>query len=501
MTVLVIDDGASIRKLMRKALELAGHQVCEAGDGMEALAVLEQGPVDAVISDILMPRMDGYRLCYELRRTERFRALPFIFHTATYTTPSDEKLSLDLGADAFLHKPASIPTLLEVLERVTTQPRAPRPEGISPGVESPEADVLRQYSDRLVAKLEKRNLELTEAEAKFRSVVEQSITGIYIVQGDRFVYVNPRMVEIFNRSAEELTSKSVHEFIHPADRALAAGNIRKRLSGEVPSLRYQLRMLHQSGAVLHVEVHGGRAEYGGQPAVIGTLLDITERRQAEERIQAALREKEVLLKEIHHRVKNNLQVVSSLLRLQSRSMRTPETIAAFEESCARVHSMALVHEKLYQSRSLSELDFSPYAESLIASLLHAYGTDPAVIRIRLDMEPVRLDINQAIPCALILNELVSNALKYAFPEARPGEIRIRLRAEAAGSICLMVGDNGVGLPAGFDPLKADTLGLQLVATLVTQLRASLEIRRVHGTGYALTFIAAKPDHPATTNPL
>ncbi len=495
MTILVSDDSPAIRKLLRRALEFDGHRVLEAADGLEALALLEQEPVDVIISDILMPRMDGYRLCYELRRHERFRTVPFIFHTATYTTASDEKLSLDLGADAFLRKPASIDLIKETLDRVTVRPRSIPLEG-SPAAEMQEADVLRQYSDRLVSKLEKRNLELAEAEIKFRTLVEQSITGIYILQGDRFVYVNPRMEEIFDRSAAELTAGPLYEFIAPEDRALAAENIRKRISGEVPSIRYQLRMLHRSGAVVQVEVHGGRADYGGQPAVIGTLLDITERKRVEERMHAALREKEVLLKEIHHRVKNNLQIVSSLLRLQSRSMKAPETIAAFEESCARVQSMALVHEKLYQSNSLSDLDFATYAESLTDSLLRAFGTDPAVIRVRLDMERVRIDIHQAIPCALLLNELVSNALKYAFPEGRPGEIRIRLRTEADGTVCLMVGDNGVGLPADLDPLNSETLGLQLVSTLTAQLRAKLEIRRAHGTGYAITFIAAKTEsHP------
>ncbi len=494
MTILVIDDSPTVRKLLRATLELDRHRVIEAADGIEGLAVLEREPVEVVFSDILMPRMDGYRLCYEIRHSERFRALPFIFHTATYTTPSDEKLSFDLGADGFLHKPASLATIKEMLDRVAARPHPPRS---SPGTELPESDVLRQYSDRLVEKLEKRNLELAEVEAKFRSLVEQSITGIYIIQGDRFVYVNPRMAEIFNRSIEEMISRSLFEFIVPADRALAAENIRRRVSGEVPSIRYQLRMLHQSGCVLHVEVHGSHAEYGGQPAVIGTLLDITERKQAEERIHAALREKEVMLKEIHHRVKNNLQVVSSLLRLQARSVKHPEAVVAFEESCARVHSMALVHEKLYQSSSLSELDFAAYTGSLTDSLLRSYGTDRSVVRVRLDMEKVRLDIQQAIPCALILNELVSNALKHAFPDGRPGEIRIRLRADTTGSIHLLISDNGVGLPAGFDPLQAKTLGLQLVATLVSQLRAGLEIRRVNGTGYALTFIAAKPDSQPT----
>lgn len=492
MTILVSDDSPAIRKLLRRALELEGHRVLEAADGLEALALLEQEPVAAIISDILMPRMDGYRLCYELRRHERFRTLPFIFHTATYTTASDEKLSLDLGADAFLRKPASLEVIKQTLDHVTSRPRPSRPDEAA-ATELHEADVLRQYSDRLVSKLEKRNLELAEAETKFRTLVEQSITGIYILQGDRFVYVNPRMEEIFDRSAAELTAVPLYEFIAPADRALAAENIRKRISGEVPSIRYQLRMLHRSGAVVEVEVHGGRADYGGQPAVIGTLLDITDRKRVEQRMHAALREKEVLLKEIHHRVKNNLQIVSSLLRLQSRSLKAPETVAAFEESCARVQSMALVHEKLYQSNSLSDLDFATYAESLTDSLLRSFGTDPQIVRVRLDMERVRLDIHQAIPCALLLNELVSNALKYAFPDGRQGEIRIRLRSEAEGAICLMVGDNGVGLPPALDPLNSETLGLQLVSTLVAQLRARLEIRRVHGTGYALTFIAAKPD--------
>ncbi len=233
---------------------------------------------------------------------------------------------------------------------------------------------------------------------------------------------------------------------------------------------------------------------------VAIRTDITANKLAEERIRASLREKEVMLKEIHHRVKNNLQVVSSLLRLQARNLKHPETIAAFEESGTRVQSMALVHEKLYQSSSLSELDFAAYAQSLTDSLLRAFGTDASVIRLHLDMDKVHLDINQAIPCALILNELVSNTLKYAFPDGRAGEIRIRLRADAERSVCLMVGDNGVGLPADLDPRNARTLGLQLVATLVTQLRASLEIRRTHGTGYALAFMAAKPGNLPTANP-
>jgi two-component sensor histidine kinase len=220
--------------------------------------------------------------------------------------------------------------------------------------------------------------------------------------------------------------------------------------------------------------------------------EIAERRRGEEAIRASLREKEVLLKEIHHRVKNNLQVVSSLLRLQARSLKNPETVAAFEESGGRVQSMALVHEMLYQSSSLSELDFAAYARSLVESLLRAFGTDPAAVRAHFAMEPVPLNINQVIPCALILHELVSNALKYAFPAGRGGEIRLALRADADGRVHLTVGDDGVGLPPAVDPDHADSLGLQLVGTLTRQLHGRLEITRTGGTQYDLAFPAEKP---------
>ena len=247
---------------------------------MDALALLERQRVDVVISDILMPRMDGYRLCHEIRKHARLHDLPIILYTSTYTSPSDEKLVLDVGADKYLKKPASVETLVAALHEVIAKPHAgPRPEALQ------EIEVLKEYSERLVSKLAEKNSELIASEVKFRSLVEQSIVGIYITQDDQFVYVNPMMAKIFGRSKEEMTSRTLYDFIVPEDHALVRENIRKQTSGKVQNIHYYLRMLHQSGAVLQVEIHGNQTDYNGRPAAMGMLVDITDRKHAEEETQ------------------------------------------------------------------------------------------------------------------------------------------------------------------------------------------------------------------------
>jgi PAS domain S-box-containing protein len=284
MNLLIVDDDPTSLKLLRAQLESEGHAVFEAYDGVEALALLEHQRVDAVISDVLMPRMDGYRLCYEIRKHARLHDLPIIIYTSTYTSLDDEKLALDVGADKYLKKPVSLETIIAALHEVTAMPHAARhPKALQ------EIELPKEYSEKLVSKLKERNAELMAAENKFRTLVEQSIVGIYIIQDDQFVYVNPRMAEIFGRSEEEMTSRTLYDFMVPEDHALARENIRKRISGGVPSVHYCLRVLHQSGAVLQAEIHGSRANYNGRPAVMGTLLDITERKQAEAVIKHANR--------------------------------------------------------------------------------------------------------------------------------------------------------------------------------------------------------------------
>src|ERR1035437_5706139 len=202
MNLLIVDDLPTDLKLLRAQLESEGHAVSEAHDGVDALALLERQRVDAVISDILMPRMDGYRLCHEIRKHARLHDLPIIIYSSTYTEPEDEKLARDMGTDKYLKKPASVETLVAALHEVISKPHAaPRPKALQ------EVEVLKAYSEQLVNKLEKKNTELMAAEAKFRPLVEQSIVGIYIIQDDQFAYVNPTLAGIFGRSEEEMTSQ------------------------------------------------------------------------------------------------------------------------------------------------------------------------------------------------------------------------------------------------------------------------------------------------------
>jgi len=228
--------------------------------------------------------------------------------------------------------------------------------------------------------------------------------------------------------------------------------------------------------------------------VAGIIVNALERKRAQERIEASLQEKEVLLQEIHHRVKNNLQVISSLLGLQSGYVKDERTVQMFKESRSRVRSMALIHEGLYRAQDLARVDFAEYIQSLTESLFRSYKIRSAAVTLEVNVEDVYLGVDAAIPCGLIINELVSNALKYAFPADadRPDdgkdEICVELCSEDDG-LALVVRDNGVGFPPDVDLSKTKSLGLRLVTTLVRQLKGTIELRSNGGTEFKIKLSA------------
>jgi PAS domain S-box-containing protein len=214
--------------------------------------------------------------------------------------------------------------------------------------------------------------------------------------------------------------------------------------------------------------------------------DITSRRKAEQKIKQSLQEKEILLKEIHHRVKNNLMVISSLLNLQSDYIKDKTDKELFRESQTRTRSMALIHERIYQSTDLHTIDFGNYVKTFASELYHTYDCHPNIIKLKIDMEPIPVDINTAIPCGLIIHEFLSNAIKHAFPKDKNGEILIEFYKKD-DKLILKVKDNGIGLPADIDLKKTDSLGLKLVNALVSQIDGELEINSDGGTEFKVIF--------------
>jgi PAS domain S-box-containing protein len=330
---------------------------------------------------------------------------------------------------------------------------------------------------------------LEESEEQYRDLVEKA--GIAILIDDRegnFKYANKRYAELFGYSEKELESQSIHTVVHPdeVDRVLKYHN--NRVRGKKAPSRYEVKAVKKDGSIVHLEVDAKAIKKGKK--IVGTrsyIWDITARKMAGEKIKASLQEKEVLLREIHHRVKNNLQIISSLLNLQSRHIKDEPSLDMFKESRHRVRSMALVHEKLYRSEDMAKVDFCEYIQSLSTHLFMSYGVNSASIELDVDAKDVYLDINTSIPCGLIINELVSNSLKHAFAGRKKGRIRIVLQPENKSKFKLVVSDDGVGLPENIDVSKTESLGLQLVTMLVEQLNGSLAINRNNGTTIEIMF--------------
>ncbi len=339
------------------------------------------------------------------------------------------------------------------------------------------------------------------AEARFRSLVEQipavTLMGSLYEDKNEF-YVSPQIEQLLGFSQEEWLSDPFLWFnqLHPEDRAYCNQEFARGCVTGGP-FRAEFRALTRAGEV--VWVHGEArvvSDEDGRPLLIqGVAYDITEAKRAveavhasAEQLKASLAEKEVLLKEIHHRVKNNLQVISSLLRLQATHIEDPRALEMFNESRNRIESMALVHEKLYQSANLSQVNFGEYARSLSALLIASYGARAAQITLRTEIDNVSLSVDVALPLGLIINELLSSQPhQYAFPGGQRGEVGIELHHLEDGQIQVIVADNGAGFPRDIDFRETGTLGMQLVRALTEQIEGAIELRRDHGTEFRISF--------------
>ena len=340
---------------------------------------------------------------------------------------------------------------------------------------------------------------LRRAEARFRGLLESAPDGIVVVDGaGTIVIVNSQTERMFGYSREELIGNRIELLVptgsraqHSRDRAAYSADPRTRPMGAGRALTGR----NKSGSEFPVEISLSPLLADEEPLVMSIVRDITDRRRAEELIQASLREKEALLREIHHRVKNNLQITSSLLRLQAGAIENPEARQVFAETQQRIRSMALVHEKLYGSTNLSQIDFADYIRTLGDLLFQSFAADPSRIRLTVVGGEVLLSIDTAVPCGLIVNELLLNALKHAFPDGGRGEIVVELADSGDGWCRMAVRDDGVGLPDDTAREGAGTLGLQLVRGLVAQLDGQLMVEYGRGgAGFSVNFRKERGTH-------
>lgn len=343
-----------------------------------------------------------------------------------------------------------------------------------------------------ISRLKLAELALRRSESRFRGTFEQAAVGLcHSALDGRFLRINRRFCEIVGYAAPEMLRVTFADITHPDDLPADLDRVRSLLAGEIDTYSLEKRYVRSDGSHVWVNLTVSLAlsEDGKPDYFIGVVEEITNRKLAEERVQATLNEKETLLKEIYHRVKNNLQVVSSLLQMQGRALADDRFTAAIDDSVRRVQSMALVHEQLYRSKDLARVDFGTYMQTLVEQLSHSTHAQARGIRVEADVLQAPMGIETAIPCGLIVSELVSNAFKHAFEGRDRGTVMVRFRAGSqARHWILTVADDGIGLPPDLDMHRSRSLGLRLITTLTEQLSGTLEISRDHGAAFTVTFL-------------
>jgi two-component sensor histidine kinase/DNA-binding response OmpR family regulator len=516
--ILVVDDSPSNIQLLTEMLSRGGHTIHAATDGMRAIRAVSEMLPDLILLDIIMPVMDGFKVCQYLKNREETRDIPVIFMTSLSDT-KDKIRGFELGAADYITKPFQPEEVLARVENLLAlcimQKR----------LEANNAELTRsnreleRVNKELSCKIaEHRQIEiaLQENEERLRTLINAMPDIVAFKDGEgRWLEANDFDLGLFELEDVDYRGKKdsdLAEFTPFYREALLqceasdeiawlAGSL-SRADETIPRPNsppmifdiIKVPIFHPDGKRKGLVVVGRdvtdrmRAEselkrYQGQleqmvnertaelaEANSHLQNEIAERMVAEGLVKASLAEKEVLLKEVHHRVKNNMQIVSTLLDLQSEGIRDEEALKAFRESQDRIKAMALIHERLYESADIVFIDFQRYIEELSAHLFDSYLVEPGRITLHVDAGGVTMGIDRAIPCGLIINELVTNSLKHAFPDNRQGKIRVLFRTGDDGQISLEVADNGVGLPAGLEITKTASLGLQLVHMLARQLR-------------------------------
>ena len=318
-------------------------------------------------------------------------------------------------------------------------------------------------------------------DARYQGIFTYSDIGIFLAEEKNgnliIVDVNRKGLAILGFDSDQITGRSLSTVVPEMPS--------RHLLKEGQPVVTEFLLTRGDGTSIPVLISSARMPEG---MVILTIMDISDRKKTEDQLQRSLKEKEILLREVHHRVKNNMQVISGLIELQSAHITDPETHRLFRESYYRIKTMALIHESLYRSTDFGSIDFSTYLSELISYLLSSYGRtrDEIAVDIQLKMNTMNLDM--AVPCGLIANELISNSLKHGFPGGKKGTISIRLEEVGRKECEFTVSDDGVGFPEDLDFRNTTSFGLQLINGLAThQMRGGVELRKGKGTTFVIRF--------------
>lgn len=493
--VITMEDDPVVQLTVAAYLRDAGYHVLEAPTGEAGLELFAEHGADAVLLDWKLPGITGAEVLSTLAEVSPTTPVIVISGTNKVEEVAD---ALQRGAWDFLIKPVRQMEFLEnSIERCRERARLLREQGLRR--EYLEEQVMLRTQELEQANLllrrqmqERMEFEqaLANSEERFRQLVE-NVREVFFVRELRtgaFLYVSPSFAEVWGHSCASLYAMPDNFImtVHEDDRMQITEAWDLLVKGG-RSFDEEYRIIRPDNECrwVHCSAFPVDDAQGQTYRIVGLAEDVTARKEQDDKLRSSLREKEILLKEVHHRVKNNLQLVSSLLNLQASYIRSPEDKELFLESQNRIQSMTLVHEELYRSDDIARVSFREYLPKLTYKLAAAFaiGKDIAVST---DVDDLCLPVDAAIPCGLIINELFSNALKHAFSGRESGAVSLTVK-EHGGQVRIVITDNGVGFPLDYDPATARSLGMQLVHSLVDQLGAFLDITVQQGTTFNITF--------------
>ncbi|XDD51644.1 histidine kinase dimerization/phosphoacceptor domain -containing protein [Leptospira sp. WS92.C1] len=508
--ILIVDDNHDNLNVMETILENEPYQIVTALSGREALKLILKYDFALIFMDVRMPIMDGLETARIIRERQKSAHVPIMFLTAYAREDARQIIQgYSLGAVDYLVKPVA-PEILrskatafvelyrknEILRIQKQMLRTSRDE-LERRVKERTAELARTNDELGLANSELNVvLKALEAQKKMITNIVTNVPGVVWEAWGAPDEMSQR-VDFVSDYAQPFLGYSIDEWlktpnfwlqiVHPDDKK-AAGDTMATAYRNKKSGTSQFRWITKEGKEIWVEAHFAVIvnDFEEPIGMSGVTMDITDHKVAEKQIHDSLKEKDLLLKEIHHRVKNNLQIVSSILSLQSNYIQEPHLLQIFHESQSRIKSIALVHELLYEQGHLARIEFKDYLENLVENIFRTIRTDPNQIEYIVQSDPALMELDSAIHCGLIVNELLTNSIKYAFPEGRRGKISVTLKVKDSFCI-LIIEDNGIGLPVELNVKTATSMGLQLVDTLINQIGATLEIRKGGGACFILKF--------------